>query len=69
MIVSVRFADAFLAEDAVHRFFKFIQVCIFLYIGAASGNFDPGNIQTASSSGLIGADAAKAGKRLSEISQ
>lgn len=50
-----------IAEDAVHRFFKFIQICIFLYIGAAGGNWDPGNIQTARSNGLIGAEAAATG--------
>jgi hypothetical protein len=60
-VTCLRHADA-LAEDGVHRFFKFVQVCLFLYIGAASGNWTPGNIQTARSSGLSGNDAANTGQ-------
>jgi hypothetical protein len=50
------------ADDGVHRFFKFIQVCLFLYIGAASGNWNPGNIRTAGSDGILGEAAARTGK-------
>jgi len=50
-----------IADDGVHRFFKFIQVCLFLYIGAASGNWNPGNIRTAGSNGTFGEAAAKTG--------
>ena len=50
-----------IADDGVHRFFKFIQVCLFLYIGAASGNWNPGNIRTAGSNGTFGEAAARTG--------
>jgi hypothetical protein len=35
----------FQGDDALHRFFKFFQVILFIYQGASSGNWDPGKIQ------------------------
>lgn len=32
------------AEDMVHRGFKCLQIMVFVYIGAASGGWSPGNI-------------------------
>ena len=35
----------FQSNDAMHRFFKFVQVCLFIYNGASSGNWNPGMIE------------------------
>lgn len=50
------------AEDVYHRFVKGLQITLFLYIGAASGNWNLGLIQdTASMSGLSGRQTAAYG--------
>lgn len=33
-------------NDALNRFFKFLQIGLFIYQGAASGNWNPARIQT-----------------------
>lgn len=35
----------FQGDDALNRFFKFLQVILFIYQGASSGNWNPGKIQ------------------------
>lgn len=32
-------------NDALNRFFKFLQIGLFIYQGAASGNWNPGRIE------------------------
>ncbi|ORX37520.1 hypothetical protein BD324DRAFT_608113 [Kockovaella imperatae] len=46
----------FQGYDIFHLLCKFVQIGIFLYQGAAAGNWDLSNIQTASSAGLTGTD-------------
>lgn len=40
----------FQAEDVFHRCAKVVQVILLVYVGAASGNWDPGQLGPASSS-------------------
>lgn len=52
-------------NDAVNRFFKFIQVGLFIYQGAASGNWNPGRIEVwidTRPEDLYGAKLAKHGE-------
>jgi hypothetical protein len=35
----------FQGNDALHRFFKFLQVILFIYQGASSANWNPGKIE------------------------
>jgi hypothetical protein len=55
-------ADAgprFQAGDLYHYFFKLFQMSTFTYIGAASGNWNPGHIQDPGSLNMTGFEAAQ----------
>ena len=44
------------ANDTLNRLFKFPQICVFIYQGATSGNWDPKNIQSEDPSTVEGAE-------------
>ncbi|RSH91434.1 hypothetical protein EHS25_009733 [Saitozyma podzolica] len=58
--VSQTYYDVrFQAGDLYHYFFKLFQMSTFAYIGAASGNWNPGHIQDPGSLNMTGFEAAQ----------
>ncbi|ORY31965.1 bacterial low temperature requirement A protein-domain-containing protein [Naematelia encephala] len=51
---QVHYDTRYQAEDGWHRLLKFLQITVFIYMGAASGNWSPGMIQDPSVTGING---------------
>lgn len=49
----------FQGNDALNRFFKFLQIGLFMYQGAASGNWNPGKIEVVGDGDPFGTRASQ----------
>jgi hypothetical protein len=50
------------SEDVYHRCLKILQIACLVYIGAASGNWNPGDIQDPDTLGVTGGYAVDRGE-------